>query len=110
MKETDFVVADENNFVVVDLVIAKAGAIAGKAPQDILIQFSGEPPEYDDSLGWEELRKQSDTFFQSQAALLGKILIETLPGGTLDRLICYLLRQNASYFRVPYVEPKTQQE
>lgn len=37
-----------------------------------------------------------------------KALIETLPGGTIDRLLCYLLTQKANYFQVPYVAPKAE--
>lgn len=96
MKETDF--------TVIDLVITKAGAVAGNAPNDLLIEFSGKPPELE-ALKEKDWRDKYDAFYNEQAAALGKALINTLPGGTLDRLIVFLLTQKASYFRVPYVEP-----
>lgn len=83
--------------------IAKAGGVAGKAPDDLTITFSGEPPAFD-KLPWPEAKEKSDAWFESQAITLGEALLRTLPGGTIDRFICFLLRQKASYFVVPHVQ------
>lgn len=85
--------------------IIKAGEVGGNAPADLAIEFSGEPPKFEE-LSWPELKEKANEWYEKQAVALGSELIKTLPGGTLDRLICFLLRQKASYFRVPYVEPK----
>lgn len=84
--------------------IKKAGPVAGESPHDVRIEISGEPPEFE-TLKEKDWRDQYDAFYKEQATTLGKALINTLPGGTLDRLIVFLLTQKASYFRVPYVEP-----
>lgn len=36
------------------------------------------------------------------AKLLADALLETLPGGTMDQLLCELLKRRASLFRVPF--------
>ncbi len=87
-----------------NIAIVKAGPIANNAPEDLTIEFSGEPPKHE-NLKWPEMMPVANAWFEKQAATLGSALINTLPGGTLDRLICFMLRQKASYFRVPYVEP-----
>lgn len=87
--------------------ITKAGEVAGKAPADVVIEFTGAPPEFGNvTLPLSDFYKTANDYYEQQATQLGSALIETLPGGTLDRLICFLLRQKASYFRVPYVEPR----
>ena len=86
--------------------IAKASEVAGNAPPDVSIELSGAPPEFGDvTLPLNDFYGHANNWYELQATQLGSTLIETLPGGTLDRLICFLLRQKASYFRVPYVKP-----
>ena len=88
--------------------IAKAGEVAGKALADVSIELSGAPPAFEKrmDISGDDFYKVANDYYETQATELGRVLIETLPGGTLDRLICFLLRQKASYFRVPYVEPR----
>ena len=83
------------------LAITKAGAVGNQLILDAEIIISGEPPRHD-KLPYSENMKKSDEWFQAQAESLGELLIKTLPGGTLDRLICFLLRQKASHFIVSY--------
>jgi len=40
-------------------------------------------------------------FYQLEAERLGEAIWDTLPGGTLDRLIAYLLTRKASLLAVP---------
>lgn len=85
--------------------IAKASPIAGESPQDVRIEITGEPPEFH-NMKEKDWHKKYDAFYNDQAATLGRALLESLPGATIDRLIVFLLTQKASYFRVPYVEPQ----
>lgn len=90
----------------VSIKVVKAGEVAGNAPSDVLIEISGAPPEFEYvGLTIHDFYRGANDWYEAQATHLGSTLIETLPGGTLDRLICFLLRQKASYFRVPYVKP-----
>lgn len=43
---------------------------------------------------------------RANAEKLGKALIETLPGGTIDQLLGFLLAQKASRLIVPYSRTK----
>lgn len=81
--------------------ITKAGAIGNQLIWDAEITISGEPPRHD-KLPYPENIQESNKWFQAQAESLGNLLIKTLPGGTLDRLICFLLRSKASHFIVSY--------
>lgn len=87
--------------------IVKAGEVAGNAPPDVSIELSGAPPEFEKlkAISTADFYEGANNWYEAQATRLGSTLIETLPGGTPDRLICFLLRQKASYFRVPYVKP-----
>jgi hypothetical protein len=49
--------------------------------------------------------ENSYDFYQKEARRLATVLIETLPGGTLDQLIVYLLERKASLLRVPTLKP-----
>lgn len=40
-------------------------------------------------------------FYEDQAAMLVDALIQSLPGGTLDRVLIRLMEHKASLFRVP---------
>ena len=44
--------------------------------------------------------------FKTDAKAIAGLLCETLPGGTLDQLICELMTRRASLFRVPMFDKK----
>jgi len=45
-------------------------------------------------------------FYIEQGQELADVLCQTLPGGTLDQLICELMTRKASLFRVPMFDKK----
>lgn len=53
-------------------------------------------------MGMEEARE----FYIEQGKELADVLCSTLPGGTLDQLICELMTKRASLFRVPMFDKK----
>jgi hypothetical protein len=50
--------------------------------------------------------KEAREFYIEQGKELAEILCLTLPGGTLDQLICELLTRTASLLRVPMFDKK----
>src|SRR3990172_5618028 len=72
---------------------------------DAIIQIGGNeqkqrPPEFTG----DDFMIVSEKFFINEAESIGEVLCKTLPGGTLDQLLIYLLKQKASRFRVAHVE------
>jgi hypothetical protein len=50
--------------------------------------------------------EEARNFYIEQGKELADVLCSTLPGGTLDQLICELLTRKASLFRVPMFNKK----
>ena len=75
------------------LVISKAGPIADQQIDDVKIVITGCPPNFADL-------KEQGLFYDNDAEDLAEKLINSLPGGTLDRLTAKLLMHKASLFRV----------
>jgi hypothetical protein len=71
--------------------IFKAQGIGTKTVDSRVIDISAELPPF------ESLNKTIGAF-ESQALLLADVLWETLPGGTLDRLVAELLKRKATSF------------
>ena len=81
------------------LTLNKAGRIEGQEPVPSLTITIDEPvPELDGGRGWE---RHARFYFEEQADALVSALCESLPGGTLDRVLAKLLERKASLFRVP---------
>jgi hypothetical protein len=74
--------------------IFKAQGIGTKTVDSRILDISVELPPF------ESLTK-TIAEFESQALLLADALCETLPGGTLDRLVAELLKRKATSFNVP---------
>lgn len=70
-----------------------------KAPEDLVIYFSGCPPDDMDLI-------EASVLYNREAAQLAEALWSTLPGGTLDRLIGKLFEHRASLFAIPHYRPK----
>lgn len=79
--------------------LAKAMPTVGPI-EDVTIAISGEVPVFSSGAMMIE---ESAQFYQEQAVLLVDALQSALPGGTLDRVLCELLKRKASHFRVAYV-------
>ena len=74
----------------------KAQPIVKSEPvEDVEIAISVEIPDVP-SLD------EADKVYSYQAEKLEQILIDTLPGGTYDRLLGFMLARKASYFKVAY--------
>lgn len=67
--------------------------------EPVTILFSDDVPEI------KEL-KDYRPFYIDQGKRLAEALCTTLPGGTLDQLLCELLTRRASLFRVPMFDKK----
>lgn len=78
--------------------IAKAHATAGVEIPDVTLSISGPVPEFTDDPQWI---KKLGVFYESEAERIADALCKALPGGTLDALICNLLKRKASLLRVP---------
>jgi hypothetical protein len=74
--------------------ITKTEPIGDHRIPDILLSFAGEPPRFN------ELSDHAQ-WFDREAEHLFTVLLHTLPGGTLDRLLGKLLAHRASLFVVP---------
>ena len=72
------------------LSICRADEAGGKRPEAITIQVDGDLPQ------------PSQETFRADAVALATALRQTLPGGTLDRLLVELLSAHASALRVAF--------
>lgn len=79
--------------------IYKAQDIGDKKVETLEIYLDHEIPRFEDL-------KTRIQVFEKEAFRLANVLCDTLPGGTLDQLICELLIRRASLFRVPMFEKK----
>lgn len=85
----------------VHVIVHKAASAGGEETPGLLIEARVEFPE---GRGSDEAGR----IHANNAHWLGKALIATLPGGTIDRLLLYLLEHQASLYRVRHrpLEPK----
>jgi hypothetical protein len=70
--------------------------------ESMTIIIDEEVPTFKTNAPVEEYRQ----FYIDQGRDLAEALCLTLPGGTLDQLICELLTRKASLFRVPMFNKK----
>ena len=77
------------------LLIHKAQAIGTETVRTTVIQISESLPSY-------ETLEMVDSHYNAQAWAIEAALIESLPGGTYDRLLGRMLERKASHFRVAY--------
>jgi hypothetical protein len=56
--------------------------------ENVIIEIKEQIPDPDYNTGNYD---QADDFFTEQAKILGDALVNSLPGGTVDRLLVYLL-------------------
>lgn len=78
--------------------INKYSPIADAGAESVTIVIDTAVPDLLIGGDWEQ---HARTYFEEQAATLADALFETLPGGTLDRLLAEFLRRKASMFVVP---------
>jgi len=57
----------------------------------------------------QETLEQADLEYYNEAWELGRALERSLPGGTFDRLLIYLLERKASHFIVPHIKPQAEE-
>ena len=75
--------------------IYKAQHIGNEEVEDLQIVFNEELPIF-------ESIQQSGKDFIRQAIILEKLLLNTLPGGTYDRLLGLMLKRKSSHFIVTH--------
>ena len=59
---------------------------------------------------WSARVEQVTEDYIRDAKILADALLETLPGGTMDQLLCELLKRRASLFQVPFFEKEKESE
>jgi len=78
------------------IIVCKAGSLPDRLLPDVTIRIEGEPiSPVGDTWAAE------DAFYDAEAERLAEVLVHTLPGGALDRLLVCLLDHRASLLRVP---------
>ncbi len=83
------------------ITIAKAAPIGSQEIPDVEIHIGpGLVPNYFDKENWERVYK---THYTADAAKIMDAM-QSLPGGTWDRLLCLMLEKRASILRVPAFE------
>lgn len=78
--------------------IHKAQPIGKHAAPNVVISIDTTVPSQD------TLEEAGEVYFKD-AWLLGNALEESLPGGTFDRLVVYLLQRKVSHFIIPHLMP-----
>ena len=77
--------------------IHKANPVGEQVIADLHVQATEPFPEHGACLFPTVLHQQN-------AERLGEVLVKTLPGGTIDRLLIFLLEHRASVLRVAYAD------
>lgn len=75
--------------------IHKASAIGDQSVPDLLVSATEAFPELQSSL-------DASVLHQRNAEKIGEAIVKSLPGGTIDRLLIFLLEHRASVLRVAY--------
>jgi hypothetical protein len=81
--------------------VRRAGPVGERHVPVVHIVIEEEMPH----LRGSETLAQLDARFLEDARVIEKGLIESLPGGTYDRLLGLMLQRKASHFIVPWAEP-----
>lgn len=78
-----------------EIEIWKAQPLGNRQVSNVRLRIEQSLPE-------QSSLAKADAVFRSQAITIADALMDSLPGGTLDRLIAILLERKASHFVVPY--------
>ncbi len=81
--------------------IYKASRTVDPVP-GVIIEIVEAIPDPHPTEHTDELLRECERIYDTQATALANALMGSLPGGTLDRLIAILLQRKASFFRVPW--------
>jgi hypothetical protein len=76
--------------------ICKAEGFRDEVNPGVTIRIDTDMPEFD----YRQPLEQAGKFYEDQASVLFAALRDSLPGGTLDRLLGKMLAYKASHFRV----------
>lgn len=79
--------------------IHKASSHGFSAPPDLMIEAKEEFPDFTRE---EYFAGKSAELHKTDAEALGRAIIGTLPGGTIDRLLVFLLEHQVSLLRVKH--------
>lgn len=77
-----------------NLSVYAARQVSGRPHDSVTIHVCEPVPE---GLSLDDCR----ALYQNEAAVLAELLLTTLPGGTLDALLCELMRNRASLLIAP---------
>ena len=76
--------------------ICKGGGFRDEPTPSVTICIDTDMPEFD----YKQPLEQAGKFYEGQANILFIAMRDSLPGGTLDRLLGKMLAYKASHFRV----------
>ena len=77
----------------------KAHGIADRQVSDAIIEIHDEVPSIDTQPGWEQRYRD---FYDGQAQRLIDTLTAVLPGGTLDRVVAFMMLKAASLHKIQW--------
>jgi len=77
------------------ILICKADPVGSQVAEDVTITIDRELPEFSGSLS------EADAFYAIEATTIEDALHKSLPGGVYDQLLCLMMQQRTSLFRVP---------
>ena len=75
-------------------------------PESVTIIIKEETPDipFKSSESIKMFEKRAHTHYKEQGEKLGKALLVSLPGGTVDELLIFLLEYRKSILKVTYIE------
>lgn len=82
--------------------IFKAQRVGDEITESIKIIIDKETPEIETNISTKELYQLAHNQYEAQGELLGNILLNSLPGGTIDELLIFLLTHKRSILKVKY--------
>jgi hypothetical protein len=90
------------------LTLYKAVPVGDRTAADLRLEATEEMPamphhrEFPDMQVWEEACRER---YDAQARIVVDALVASLPGGTIDAILCELMERRRSILRVPFTAP-----
>lgn len=96
IKESNCIPFCEKGEVIKNIHIFRAGSVGEINPPITIINIDTQIKFKPDDM--ESIRN----FYNSEAIKISRALFESLPGGTLDALLCELMKKRSSMFSIPF--------
>jgi hypothetical protein len=85
-----------------EIKIYKAQSIGDKKAESVTIIIETEIPDINKDISLNGFYEKAHKLYKDQAESLGNALYNSLPGGTLDKLLIFFLEKKASLFKVRF--------